>query len=126
MAHAQQDLHAYDRRWVESNPTAKGWSSDAVPLAKQAVTDTRRPLLLLFGAVCVVLLIACANVAGLTLNRSLGRQKEFTLRGALGARRGRLVSQLMTESLLVALTGGILGTLFGQASLFLVKRFGPD
>src|SRR5277367_4185953 len=126
LAQAQQDLHAYDRRWIALNPTAKGWSSDAVPLTKQAVTDTRRPLLLLFGAVCVVLLIACANVAGLTLNRSLGRQKEFTLRGALGARRSRLVSQLMTESLLVALTGGILGILLAEGSLSLVRHLGPE
>ncbi len=126
LAQAQQDLHAYDRRWLELNPTLKGWSSDAVPLAKQAVTDTRRPLLLLFGAVCVVLLIACANVTGLTLNRSLGRQKEFTLRGALGARRSRLVSQLMTESLLVALTGGILGILLAEGSLSLVRHLGPE
>src|SRR5271154_6838633 len=126
LAQAQQDLHAYDRRWIALNPTAKGWSSDAVPLTKQAVTDTRQPLLLLFGAVCVVLLIACANVAGLTLNRSLGRQKEFTLRGALGARRSRLVSQLMTESLLVALTGGILGILLAKGSLSLVRHLGPE
>ena len=83
LAQAQQDLQAFDRRWLEKNPQAKGWSSNVVPLTKQAVTDTRRPLLLLFGAVCVVLLIACSNVAGLTLNRSLGRHKEFTLRGAL-------------------------------------------
>src|SRR5271156_1554197 len=118
LAQAQQDLQAFDRRWLKQNPTTKGWSSDVVPLTKQAVTDTRRPLLLLFGAVCVVLLIACSNVAGLTLNRSLGRHKEFTLRGALGARRSRLVSQLMTESLLLALTGGILGILLAEGSLF--------
>jgi predicted permease len=126
MAQARQDLQVFDRRWLEKNPGAKGWSSDVVPLTKQAVTDTRRPLQLLFGAVCVVLLIACSNVAGLTLNRSLGRHKEFTLRGALGARRGRLVSQLMTESLLLALTGGILGMLLAEGSLSLVKRLGPE
>jgi len=126
MAQAQQDLKVFDRRWLEKYPRSKGWSSDVVPLTKQAVTDTRRPLLLLFGAVCVVLLIACSNVAGLTLNRSLGRHKEFTLRGALGARRGRLVSQLMTESLLLALTGGILGILLAEGSLSLVKRMGPE
>ena len=126
LAQAQQDLLAFDRRWLEQNPATKGWSSDVVPLTKQAVTDTRRPLLLLFGAVCVVLLIACSNVAGLTLNRSLGRQKEFTLRGALGARRGRLVSQLMTESLLLSLTGGILGILLAEGSMSLVKRLGPE
>jgi predicted permease len=126
LAQAQQDLQTFDRRWLEKYPRSKGWSSDAVPLTKQAVMDTRRPLLLLFGAVCVVLLIACSNVAALTLNRSLGRHKEFTLRGALGARRGRLVSQLMTESLLLALTGGTLGMMLAEGSLFLVKRLGPE
>jgi predicted permease len=125
LAQAQQDLQAFDRRYLEKNPRSKGWSSDSVPLTKQAVTDTRRPLLLLFGAVCVVLLIACSNVAGLTLNRSLSRRKEFTLRGALGARRGRLVGQLMTESLLLALAGGMLGVLLAKSSLFLVKHLGP-
>jgi len=126
LAQAQQDLQAFDRRYLEKNPRSKGWSSDAVPLTKQAVTETRRPLLLLFGAVCVVLLIACSNVAGLTLNRSLSRRKEFTLRGALGARRGRLVGQLMTESLLLALTGGILGILLAKNGLFLAKNLGPE
>jgi predicted permease len=125
LAQMTEDLKTFDRRWVERFPRSKGWFSQAVPLTKQTVADTQRPLLLLLGAVGVVLLIACSNVAGLTLNRSLGRRKEFTLRGALGAQPGRLVRQLMTESVLLALSGGILGTLFGEASLYLVKRFGP-
>jgi len=126
LTQVKQDLEIFDRRWAARFPKWNGTFTQVVPLTQQAVSDTYRPLLLLLGAVCVVLLIACSNVAGLMLNRSLGRRKEFTLRGALGARRGRLVGQLMMESLLLALTGGILGTLFGQASLFLVKRFGPD
>jgi predicted permease len=126
LVQAQQDLQAFDRSWLEKYPRSKGWSSDVVPLTKQAVTDTRRPLLLLFGAVCVVLLIACSNVAGLALNRSLERYKEFTLRGALGARRGRLVGQLMTESLLLALSGGVLGILLAEGSLVVAKRLGPE
>ena len=122
---AVDDLQAFDRRIVEKYPNVKGWYSSVVPLKQQMVTGTRRPLLLLLGAVCVVLLIACTNVAGLMLNRSLGRRKEFTLRGALGARRGRLVRQLMTESMMLALTGGILGVAIAEASLFLGKLFGP-
>jgi putative ABC transport system permease protein len=125
LAQALDDLHAFDQRIVEKYPNVKGWFSTVVPLEQQTVTDTRRPLLLLLGAVCVVLLIACSNVAGLMLNRSLGRRKEFTLRGALGAQRGRLVRQLMTESMLLALTGGILGVAFAKASLYLVRLFGP-
>jgi predicted permease len=125
LAQAREDLNAFDRRWVENRPTAKGWFSTVVPLEQQTVSVTRRPLLLLLGAVCVVLLIACSNVAGLMLNRSLRRRKEFTLRGALGAQRSRLIRQLMTESLLLALTGGILGIVLGGTSLFLVKHFGP-
>jgi len=122
---ARQDFGAFDQRFGEKYPTAKGWYSTVVPLTQQAVTDSRRPLLLLLGAVCVVLLIACANVAGLMLNRSLGRRKEFTLRGALGAQRHRLIRQLMTESLLLAVAGGSLGIVLGRMSLFLAKLFGP-
>jgi predicted permease len=126
LAQALQDLHAFDRRMLEKFPQSKGWFSTVVPLPQQTVSDARRPLLLLLGAVSVVLLIACSNVAGLMLNRSLGRRKEFTLRGALGAQPGRLVRQLMTESLLLALTGGVLGILLGKASVLLVKLFGPE
>jgi predicted permease len=126
LAEVIQDLATFDRRWQTKFPRWNGTFTQVASLARQSVSGTHRPLLLLLAAVCVVLLIACSNVAGLMLNRSLGRQREFTLRGALGVRRGRLIGQLMTESLLLALTGGIVGTLFGQASLFLVKRFGPD
>jgi len=125
LAQALDDLHAFDQRVIEKYPNVKGWFSSVVPLEQQVVTDTRRPLLLLLGAVCVVLLIACTNVAGLMLNRSLGRRKEFTLRGALGAQRGRLVRQLMTESTMLALSGGALGVAFAKASLYMVKLFGP-
>jgi predicted permease len=122
----QHDLQTFDQRWQKEFPRAKGWSSRVVPLTQQAVTDMRRPLLLLFGAVGVVLLIACSNVADLTLNRSVGRRNEFALRGALGARRGRLIGQLTIESLLLALTGGIIGIGFAEAGLLLAQHFGPD
>ena len=122
----EEDMKVFERSLEEQFPQVKGFSSRVVPLTQQTVTDARRPLLLLLGAVSVVLLIACANVAGLMLNRSLGRRRELTLRSALGAGRGRLVRQLMTESLLLALAGGIIGILFGEAGLYLVKHFGPD
>jgi predicted permease len=124
-AQMEQDLRAYDKRFIEQYPQAKGYWARAVPLPQQAVMDTRRPLLLWMGAVCVVLLIACSNVAGLSLNRSLGRRREFTLRGALGARRGRMVRQLMIENLLLALVGGTLGILLAEAGLWAMKTFGP-
>jgi predicted permease len=123
---AEQDMKVIEQRMEGQFPQEKGWSSRAVPLVQQTKIYARRPLLLLLGAVSVVLLIACANVAGLTLNRSVGRQRELTLRGALGAARRRLVRQLMTESLLLALVGGGAGILFGEAGLYLLKHFGPE
>lgn len=119
------DLARFDQRFVEQYPEAKGFWRRAVPLTEQAVTETRRPLLLWMGAVLVVLLIACSNVAGLTLNRSIGRRREFTLRGALGARRGRLARQIVTENLLLALLGGGLGLAVARVGLWAVQRFGP-
>jgi putative ABC transport system permease protein len=125
LAQLDDDLANFNRRFAEVYPQAKGFWTRAVPLAEQAVTETRRPLLLWMGAVLVVLLIACANVAGLTLNRAVGRRREFTLRGALGARRGRLVRQMAVENLLLALVGGGLGLAGAEASVEAVRRFGP-
>jgi predicted permease len=125
-ARVQQDLAVFEKRLEDQIPQEKNWSSPFVPLGSQTISDSRRPLLLLLGAVTTVLLIACSNVAGLTLNRALARRRELTLRSALGARRGRVLRQLMTESLLLAMAGGLIGIALGEAGLFVVKRFGPD
>ncbi len=122
----EQQLVVLEKEVEEHLQREKGWSCRAVPLINQVTADARHPLLLLLGAVTVVLLIACANVSGLTLNRSLDRRRELTLRGALGAGRSRLVRQLMTESLLLAFAGGCIGVLFGEAALYLAKHLGPE
>jgi putative ABC transport system permease protein len=115
---AQAEMDAISQRLERDYPQENtGWGATIVTLQELIVGDIRTTLLMLLGAVGLLLLIACANVGNLLFARGLGRRKELAIRSALGAGRGRVLQQLLTESLALAAAGGLAGLLLARISL---------
>jgi putative ABC transport system permease protein len=123
---AAAELRTIEARLSDEVPQFnKNFSAEVLPLREQFFGNVRRPLWLMLGAVGFVLLIACANVANLLLSLATSREKEIAVRAALGARRTRIVRQLLTESLLLALLGSALGLGFAWLGIKALMLISP-
>jgi putative ABC transport system permease protein len=127
LAQAQADIAAIDRRLAEQYPAEeKERKSQLVPLHEWLVGDVRSALLVLFGAVGLVLLIACANFASLLMMRAVAERRELVIRAALGAGRGRLIRKTLTESALLSVLGGAAGLLFAKLGTSMLLALRPE
>lgn len=124
---AQAEFAAISRRQRDANPGVypahEQWGTASTPLLDELSSAARPTFLMLFAATGLVLLIACANVANLTISRSLKREREIAIRSALGATRGRLLQQFFVEGLLISLAGTAVGALAAYATMGLLTQF---
>src|SRR3984957_2497198 len=124
---AQAEMNTISDRLQQQYPEDdKGWGAVVVPMQQDLVSDVRPALLVLLGAVAFVLLIACVNVANLALAKTFSRQKEIAIRTALGATSVRILRQILTETVLLALSGGALGLAFAHFAVRFIVAFLAD
>ena len=123
---ARREMAQISARLAESYPESnKDWTVTLVPLLDQIVGKLRPAIVALMAAVVFVLLIACANVANLTLARGYARAREVAVRGALGAGRRRIAAQMLTENVIIALFGGVAGVAIASLGVTLLRKIAP-
>jgi putative ABC transport system permease protein len=123
---AEHEMAAIAARTAQAHPESKGWAVKVSSLTDTVVGPVRPALLALLAAVGLLLLIACANIANLLLARATARATEVALRAAVGASRGRIVRQLLVESLLLSLVGGALGVVIAHGGLEALLALAPE